>query len=194
MAVPNVETVLDVGCGSGFAACYLAASGRYRQVLGVDSSPTRVASATLHAQIAGSAAEFRQSGMTELALPDKSVDLVMTSFALEQTGEFLGDAFAELRRVARKTIVLFEPSTQFFQTLAGMWHLPTAGWATNYYEVLTSAGVAFAVRPNLFNHYYNPGTVFVIDVETDQHPVKRFPQLFAAGTEDWPGGVRIDPA
>lgn len=127
--------------------------------------------------------------VSRLDLPDKSFDPVMTSFALEQSGEHLADIFGELRRVARKRIVLFEPTTQFFPTLPSVWNLPRFGWANRYYETLTGEGLPFAVRPNLLNHYHNPGTVFVIDLEGDRHPALRFPQLFPANLLEWPGGV-----
>lgn len=191
MAMDGVESVLDVGCGSGFLACYLAASGRYREVRGVDSSPHRIDGARLHAKLTGSAARFDVSSMTRLDLPDASVDLVVTCFALEQSGSRLGAAIAELRRVARRALVLFEPTTQFFPTLPSLWNLRKRGWADSYHEVLTASGHPFAVRPNLLSHYYNPGAVFVVDLQSDSDPVRRFPKLFRPEPEAWPGGVAV---
>jgi len=191
MAIDGVESILDVGCGSGFLAGYLKASGRYRQVRGVDSSPHRIEGARLHAKLTGSTASFDVMSMTKLDIPDASVDLVVTCFALEQSGAHLSRAIGELRRVARRALVLFEPTTQFFPTLPSLWNLRKRGWADTYHEVLTTLGRPFAVRPNLLCHYYNPGAVFVIDLENDSHPVRRFPQLFRPEPEAWPGGVAV---
>jgi SAM-dependent methyltransferase len=188
-AIDGIETVLDMGCGSGFLACYLAASGKYRNVLGVDSSPQRIDGARLHAELIGSRARFEVMSMSKLDLPDRSVDLVVTSFALEQSGPHLGDALQELRRVAKKLLVLFEPTTQFFPTLMSMWHTRNRGWASDYNNALLQIAGPYAARPNLLSHYFNGGTVFVVDLETQTHPALRFPHLFRPGAEGWPGGI-----
>lgn len=190
MAIDGVESVLDVGCGSGFLACYLAASGRFRTVTGVDPSRYRIAGARLHAQLTGSTATFDAMSAFQLGFADKSVDVVVTSFALEQTGDRLAEAFFELRRVARKAIILFEPTTQFFSTLPGTWHTPRQGWPTDYHGLLIRSGLSFAVRPNLIAHYFQRGAVFVIDLEGREHPALRWPHLFQPGVSGWPGGAR----
>jgi SAM-dependent methyltransferase len=188
-AIDGMKTVLDVGCGSGFLVCHLAASGRYEDVLGIDASPERVDGARLHAELNGSAARFENISMSDIRLPDKSVDMAVTSFALEQSGEHLERCLAEIRRVTRKLIVLVEPSNDFFGTLPSMWQVPASGWANQYHDVLVKSGLAYAMRPNLLSHYFNPGTIFVIDLECKEHPRIRYPQLFGIGVEDWPGGV-----
>jgi 2-polyprenyl-3-methyl-5-hydroxy-6-metoxy-1,4-benzoquinol methylase len=194
-ALPDVRSVLDVGCGSGFLGCYLAGSGRFEKVLGVDAALPRVEGARTHASLAGLATvEFRQMSMDRLELPDSSVDVTVSSFALEQSGTSLDRVIAELRRVARKYLILFEPSTEFFPTLASLWHVVQSGWANRYFKVLTDAGVSFAVRPNLLNHYYNPGTVFVVDLQSDRNPVVTLRHLFRSDVQDWPGGLRIEQA
>lgn len=191
-ALPGIESVLDVGCGSGFLACHLVGSNRYKAVAGVDASSPRVSGAALHAKLVGfDSIKFRQMSMDRLEFPDSSFDLITTSFALEQSGEALGRVFSELRRVARKFLILFEPSTEFFPTLASMWHVPYNGWANQYARVLTDAKVSYAVRPNLLCHYFNPGTVFVVDLQTDRNPMVAHPHLFRMNVDEWPGGIRI---
>jgi SAM-dependent methyltransferase len=191
MGIEGIESVLDVGCGSGFLCNFLAASERYRSVRGVDSSPHRIAGARLHAALTGSTATFDVTTMTRIDAPDASVDLVVTCFALEQSGSHLPRAIAELRRVARKMLVLFEPSTQFFATLPSLWNVPQRGWADGYLETLTALGRPFAMRPNLLSQYYNPGTVFVVDLESDGDLRQRLPALFRPAPEAWPGGVSV---
>lgn len=191
LSIDGIESVLDVGCGSGFLACHLAAARRYKDVLGIDSSAYRINGARLYAELNDCSARFDVMSVTNIRLPDDSVDLSVTSFALEQTGDELERCFAEIVRVTRKLIVLFEPSAEFFATLASQWHLPANGWANQYHAVLTRSGMAFATRPTLLYHYFNPGTVFVIDLESREHPRLRYPGLFGTGYEDWPGGARF---
>ncbi|MCE3257879.1 MAG: Methyltransferase type 11 [Nitrobacter vulgaris] len=188
-AIDGVDDVLDVGCGSGFLSCHLAGLGCYRSVLGIDSSDTRIDSARLHADLVGSNATFAQTGMTKLALADKSVDLTVTSYALEQSGRELAAAVEELRRVTRKFIVLSEPSSQYFTTLPGIRHMERNGWANSYFEVLS--GLNYAVRPSLLSQYFNPGSIFVIDLADERNPTVRFPHLFNPAVEHWPGGVEL---
>ncbi len=191
MAVDGMESVLDVGCGSGLLSSHLGASGRYRSVLGIDAALTRVAGARTFAALNGSPTHFLPMSMADIRLPDRSVDLSVTSFALEQTGDHLDRCLAEIVRVTRKLIVLLEPTNEFFPTLASMWHVPLLGWANRYHAALTKLNLAYAVRPSLLSHYTNPGTIFVIDLESREHPRLRYPQLFGLGCEGWPGGVRI---
>lgn len=191
-SVPEIDSILDVGCGSGFLSCYLAASGRHRRIIGVDATPSRVEAARLHARLAGAAGiDFRQMSMARLDLPDASVDAVVTSFALEQSGAALGQVIAELRRVARKYLILFEPTSEYFTSLAGLWHIRKSGWANQYFKVLGEAAVSYAVRPTLLGHYFNTGSVFVIDLASDRNPVLRLPHLFRADPQDWPGGLLV---
>ena len=191
LSIDGVNDVLEVGCGSGLLSCYLAASGRYSRVLGTDSSPTRIESARLHAELVGSTASFAEMSMARLNCPDKSFDLTVTSFALEQSGGALGAVLAELRRVTRKFIVLCEPTAEYFPTLPSIWHVQRHGWANSYFTDL--AGLNYAVRPNLLRQYYNPGAMFVIDLQGSQNPIVALPHLFRPSMADWPGGVQIVP-
>jgi len=188
-AIDGVEDILDLGCGSGFLSCHLAASGKYRRVLGVDSAQTRIDDARLHADLIGSTATFAQSSMVALDLPDKSFDLTVTSYALEQSGARLSDAIRELCRVTRRYLILFEPTGEYFSTVPGLWHIGASGWANTYFAALD--GLNFAVRPNLLSQYYNPSAVFVIDLSGRENPVLTLPHLFRPAIAEWPGGVRF---
>ena len=190
LSINGVHDVLEVGCGSGFLSCYLAASGRYARVLGTDFSPTRIDSARLHAELAGSTASFAEMSMARLDVPDQSFDLTVTSFALEQSGRELGAVLAELRRVTRKFIVLCEPTAEYVPTVPSIWHVQRHGWANSYSADL--AGLNYAVRPNVLRQYYTPGAIFVIDLQRSENPVIALPQLFRPLMADWPGGVEIE--
>lgn len=72
--VPARGTVVDLGCGLGSAAVYLAALG-YR-VTGVDLSPTAVEKAKDKAAQAGVSVDFREGDALATGLTPKSADLV----------------------------------------------------------------------------------------------------------------------
>lgn len=103
----DVTSILDVGCGNGFVINNLA--GKY-DCTGIDISETALAHVTVKKCI-GSA--------DELPFPDDSFDLVMINDVLEHlTDSALSKALAELRRVARKYILVTVP---FMENLnAGM--------------------------------------------------------------------------
>jgi thioredoxin reductase len=77
---------LDVGCGEGADACWLAAQGW--EVTGLDVSQVALDRAAAHAGRAGARVRWRQAGLVEAALPPGSFDLVSAQYpALLRTGK-----------------------------------------------------------------------------------------------------------
>jgi len=95
------EAVLDVGCGSGAAACRAAARvGRGGAVVGVDPNPAMLEVARASAGRGGAAIAWRAGRAEALPFPDAAFDLVLCA----QTLQFVGErelALREMRRVAR---------------------------------------------------------------------------------------------
>ncbi len=98
---PDASSVLDVGCGNGFLQ--YALERRFGAVMGLDYSRRM-----LEANPCG---EKRLGSCTDLPFADKSFDIAAASHLLHHLNE--PDrirALAEMRRVARWTVVSFEPN------------------------------------------------------------------------------------
>ena len=106
MALPHVrgKAVLDAGCGVGWAAELLLASGA-RTVTGVDIAPEAIAAA----QARQTAATFVIGDFVELPFGDDSFDIVVCFEALEHVHD-TGRALDEFVRVLRPDGVLFVSS------------------------------------------------------------------------------------
>jgi SAM-dependent methyltransferase len=89
-----VGDALDAACGTGRYAAYLAERGH--RVVGVDSSPDMLERARARVP----SGEFRLGDVRALALPDNSVDLVVSALALSHVPA-LGPVMAEFARVLR---------------------------------------------------------------------------------------------
>jgi SAM-dependent methyltransferase len=92
--------VLDVGCGTGENALFLAGLGR--DVVGIDASETSLEKARTKARDRGLAVEFVHGDVTALPFPDASFDGAVDSGMLHILPPSDHDRFtSELRRVLR---------------------------------------------------------------------------------------------
>ncbi len=123
---------LDLGCGPGALSYALAEKAHPESfIVGIDLSATQVDCAWKGASSFPCAMEFRKMSMDELAFPDGSFDLVMTSMALHATPP-------EVRRAAivETARVLKENGTFLLVDLGG----PTAGLLGAVFYPLVSWG------------------------------------------------------
>lgn len=98
---PAEASVLDVGCGNGFLQWAL--QRRFRYVAGLDYSPQMLKVNPCAANHLGSC--------TELPFPDKSFDVVVAAHLLHHLVNAERSAtLAEMSRVARRTVISFEPN------------------------------------------------------------------------------------
>ncbi len=107
----RLRSVLDFGCGWGANTILLNQLLPGVDVWSFDYSPERVLAAEFNLRRLGLAPHrlFVADG-SRLPLPDDSVDLVLTTHVLEQMGEVLPRALAEVRRVARRFACHIEPT------------------------------------------------------------------------------------
>ena len=102
------ETVLDVGCGTGFLLDHLKRARPDLALTGVDfiiEEGTR----TRHPDI-----RFEQANIEKLPFADRSFDTVVCTHVLEHILEFR-QALSELRRVARRRLIIVVPQEREYR-------------------------------------------------------------------------------
>jgi SAM-dependent methyltransferase len=162
----KIDSALEVGCGSGWLPIFLRARGKIPRVAGVDAVANRVRSARLFSELAGVEVEWGTASVDRLPYRDREFDVVYTCYTLEQCQEILDKALDELCRVARRYLVMYEPSTEAFTTLPGLVHIHQHGYPTSFVEELTRRGLPFSIlRPEL-QYYYNPGAWIVVTLDS----------------------------
>ncbi|GHO98979.1 hypothetical protein KSF_090270 [Reticulibacter mediterranei] len=95
------ETVLDVGCGTGtialFASTKVGAKGR---VVGIDPGPKQIDRARAKARRVGRPLDFRVGVIEHLPFPDRSFDVVLSTFVMHMLPEELKrQGLVEIARV-----------------------------------------------------------------------------------------------
>jgi ubiquinone/menaquinone biosynthesis C-methylase UbiE len=108
------ETVLDVGCGTGTLA--LAAStrvGARGRVVGIDPGPKQIDRARTKARSAGRHLDFQVGVIERLPFPDRSFDVVLSTFVMHMLPEELKrQGLAEIARVLQPGGRLFIVDTR----------------------------------------------------------------------------------
>ena len=112
----NAQSVLDAGCGEGFVTSFLAQQDPALRLTGVDLSPEAIAYAQEHF---GEQVRFRTGSVYKLPFSDNSFDTVLCSEVLEHLDETTR-AVNELKRVARRHVLLTVPREPYFKGLNDM--------------------------------------------------------------------------
>ena len=131
----NPASVLEVGAGNGINIFVLASSfpgtrftgleltapgvAQMRQVTTEAAIPDALATYTplpLRDRAAHGRVEVTQGSAAAMPYPDKHFDVALTITALEQMNTISAQALAELRRVARRYVVMVEPFPDFNTT------------------------------------------------------------------------------
>jgi SAM-dependent methyltransferase len=99
--LPHESSILDVGCGNGFLQFYLEKV--FAHVVGLDFSSSMLAQNPCKNTIHGDC--------RYLPFADKSFDVVCTAFMLHHLEHSTRHAaLREMKRVARRAVVVFEPN------------------------------------------------------------------------------------
>lgn len=113
VAKSEAQTLLDAGCGEGFAIDFLSGYFPDLRMTGVDVSEAAVAFAREHF---GDRARFRTGSLYKLPFSDRAFDTVLCSEVLEHL-EDPSAAIEELKRVARNYVIITVPLEPYFEWL-----------------------------------------------------------------------------
>lgn len=96
----EVQTALDIGCGIGRHALFLAGNGI--EVVGIDLSTSGLEMAREAATAAGQVIDYRVGDFTNLPIPDSSFDLALAwNVIYHGDAEVVQQAISEIRRVLK---------------------------------------------------------------------------------------------
>jgi len=109
-ALGETGSVLEVGCGMGTLAIKLAQAGF--QVSGIDVSKLALQYADEQAAQLGVQINWQEGFAENIPFPDKTFDYLTCCHTLEHVKD-LDQAAAELKRVARKKIVVLVPKQRY---------------------------------------------------------------------------------
>ena len=128
-------TVAEVGAGIGTLALRLAREGF--EVTGVDVSSEALNRASERAKHEGLTLRWKEGFAEALPFPDKSFDYVTCCHTLEHVKD-LSKATAELKRVARKRVIVLTPKQRF--------RLYAENYHTQFFETPAQLSDAFGLK------------------------------------------------
>jgi SAM-dependent methyltransferase len=99
---PNMESVIDIGCGRGF----------FLQKL-VEKKAKNIWGCDLFDAVAVEGTTYQQGNIEALPFPDNSFDVVICSHILEHVKDF-DKAVSEIKRVAKKKVIVTVPKQRYF--------------------------------------------------------------------------------
>ena len=102
-------TLLDAGCGEGVVANIIATKFPKIKLTGIDGA----SEAVRYANDNFSEIKVIEGNLYDLPFPDKSFDIVLCSEVLEHLLDY-PDALEEIKRVAKKTIIITVPHEPWF--------------------------------------------------------------------------------
>jgi uncharacterized protein YbaR (Trm112 family) len=153
----NFNSVMEAGVGEATTLGVMIKNLRKKPdfVFGFDLSWSRVnfANSFIKDQGLDNVTLFT-SNLFEIALPDNAIDIVYTSHSIEPNGGREKEALSELYRVAKKYLILLEPSYTFGSAEARE-RMVKHGYVTNLYETAQVLGYNI-IEHRLFDTYNNP--------------------------------------
>jgi ubiquinone/menaquinone biosynthesis C-methylase UbiE len=169
--IEDTTTLLDIGTGELTTISHTLQQLRVKPktLLAFDISWSRIYLGCSYADEILSKTDRQRllpfvADINEIPLCDKSVDVVTSSHALEPNGSCLPSLLAELFRITRKKLVLFEPCYEI-NTEEGKARMDRLGYIKNMDGVITQLGGTLLDKTKIENvsNPLNPTVCFVIE-------------------------------
>lgn len=111
----DFNTVLEAGVGEATTLANLSTklNASLTQIMGFDISWSRIKYGRQYLKEKQVTADLFVADLFNIPLPDNSIDILYTSHSIEPNGGKEKEALAELYRVAKKYLVLLEPTFEF---------------------------------------------------------------------------------
>ena len=118
VAETGADSLLEVGAGelNTLLPVAEALNGKLREVIALDISAARLEAGKPY-DTQGLVTQYIAASASDIPLPDKAVDVILTSHCLEQSPELVEPALREFSRVAKRGIVLAEPAYELAHPL-----------------------------------------------------------------------------
>jgi hypothetical protein len=154
--LPKDFSILEAGVGEATTFAGVIEASRAARALGFDISLSRllVARAYVAKRRPGASVSLFSADLGFIPLPDAAVDVAYTSYALEPNGGAEMAMLAELLRVARRYLVLVEPSFELGGA-ATRGHVEKHGYVRGLPAALAALG-ARVLKHELWPHVHNP--------------------------------------
>lgn len=146
--IPSGGNVLDIGCGLGSAAVYLAAAGF--RVTGIDISMTAIEKARAKAEHVGVAVDFQAGDVLTASLPSKAYDLVYDRGCLQHLAADQHEAYRKLLIRVLKTKGHY--AVELAQNLMSLDDLRTM--LGRLFTIAQVTSVTHVERPTGIPHYF----------------------------------------
>jgi SAM-dependent methyltransferase len=152
----GAESLLEAGVGEAttLANVLRLMHSSPAHVFGFDISLSRLLVARAYAGSLGVKVNLFTATLESIPLPSDSIDVVYTSHSIEPNGGRERPILEELYRVARRYVVLREPSDEL-GSLATREHIAKHGYVRGLHATAESLGYAI-VEHSLFGHDPNP--------------------------------------
>lgn len=156
-SLTSFDSILEIGIGEGITFGKLMQNFRKKpsRMFGFDISLSRVLFAQHYFKDIGLGdVTLFTSDLFNIPLPDNSIDVVFTSHAIEPNGGREREALEELCRIAKKYIVLLEPSYESAPE-EGKQRMEKHGYIRNLPQTALDMGLN-VIYNQLFEVNYNP--------------------------------------
>lgn len=153
----NIESLMEVGVGEATTLSTLIRNleNKPSNIFGFDISWSRLKFAKeLLKDFKIQNVNLFTANLFEIPLLDNSIDIVYTSHSIEPNGGKEEEALKELYRVARKYLILLEPSFEFANNEART-RMKTHGYVTELYSTAKKLNYKI-IEHRLFDYSSNP--------------------------------------